>query len=458
MDTGELPDIWKIAHVTPIYKKGSKSEPLNYRPVSLTAILCKVMEKIIRNASVEYMTNNRMFTTHQHGFRSNRSCLTQMLEYFLEVHEFLDEGNVLGVDAVYLDCKKAFDTVPHKRLIKKLEAYGFGGKILRWIKNFLSNRTQRVSIKGVLSDPLPVESGVPQGSVLGPLLFLIYINDLLEGIESNGKLFADDAKLFKQIKSPNDRDILQRDLLRLQQWSRKWLLEFNEDKCKIMHISLRDTNPRFNYFLNEKELDKSQSEKDLGIHVAENWQPSVHIAKIVSRANRALGQIRRTFTFMNKTIFLNVYPSFVRSHLEYAVQVWSPSLKKDINQLEKVQRRATKLVHDCKELEYEQRLAFLGLTTLEERRVRGDLIEVFKIMHGYDDLRREKFFILESEIHTHHTRGHNLKIASKRSRTENRRRNFDIRTIDKWNQLPENIVYSNNISSFKIAYDNWINE
>ena len=140
------------------------------------------------------------------------------------------------------------------------------------------------------------------------------------------------------------------------------------------------------------------------------------------------------------------------------MQVWSPSLRKDINQLEKVQRRVTKLVHDCKELEYEQRLAFLGLTTLEERRVRGDLIEVFKIMHGYDDLRREKFFILESEIHTHHTRGHNLKIASKRSRTENRRRNFDIRTIDKWNQLPENIVYSNNIRSFKIAYDNWINE
>ena len=156
---------------------------------------------------------------------------------------------------------------------------------------------------------------------------------------------------------------------------------------------------------------------------------------------------------MNKDIFMKTYPSLVRSHLEYAVQAWSPRLKKDIDQLEKVQRRATKLVPECRTLEYEGRLRFLGLTTLEERRIRGDLIEVFKIMHGFENIDRRKFFQLESEVHSHHTRGHNLKIAHKVCRTSTRRGNFDLRIIDKWNALPSNIVNCKTISAFKTALD-----
>ena len=154
-----------------------------------------------------------MLSKHQHGFRSKRSCLTQLLEYFSEIHDILDNND--PVDAIYLDCKKAFDTVPHKRLLAKLEAYGISGKILKWIETFLTNRSQQVIINGVLSESLPVLSGVPQGSVLGPVLFLIFINDLLVGISSLGKLFADDSKIYRKIHSQEDRNILQEDLIKL---------------------------------------------------------------------------------------------------------------------------------------------------------------------------------------------------------------------------------------------------
>ena len=221
LDTGIVPKIWKTAYVSPIYKKGKKSEPLNYRPISLTSVPCKVMERVLRENIMDHLESNNLLSSHQHGFRSNRSCLTQLLEYFLEIHEIIDERD--PVDAIYLDCQKAFDTVPLKRLLVKLEAYGITGKILNWIKSFLLGRTQRVVVKGEMSDVLDVWSGVPQGSVLGPLLFLIYINDLLDEITSKGKLFADDSKLFRKINSWDDCVALQSDLLKLQEWSSTWL-------------------------------------------------------------------------------------------------------------------------------------------------------------------------------------------------------------------------------------------
>ena len=167
-------------------------------------------------------------------------------------------------------------------------------------------------------------SGVPQGSVIGPVLFLININDLLEGVNSNGKLFADDSKIFRKIRTIHDQHILQQDLLSLQEWSKKWLLEFNENKCSVMHLGR--TNQKYEYSMNNIILTESTEEKVLGVFVTPDWKSSTHVSKIAAKANSAVGRIRRTFTYMDCDIFKAIYPGLIRSHMEYAVQSWSPTM------------------------------------------------------------------------------------------------------------------------------------
>ena len=407
------------------------------------------MERILREKIVDHLEKNNLLSKHQHGFRSKRSCLTQLLEYFSEIHDILDNND--PVDAIYLDCKKAFDTVPHKRLLAKLEAYGISGKILKWIETFLTNRSQQVIINGVLSESLPVLSGVPQGSVLGPVLFLIFINDLLVGISSLGKLFADDSKIYRKIHSQEDRNILQEDLIKLQEWSQKWLLQFNEDKCKVMHIGSKQQN--YEYQLNNKVLEVTTVEKDLGIYVTPNMKVATHVAKVAAKANSMVGRIKRTFSYMDDKMFKALYPSLIRSQMEYAVQAWSPQFKKDILVLEKVQQRATKLVPRLRDLPYETRKKELGLTSLEDRRIRGDLIEVFKLMHGFENVDRKQFFKLSSEVHDSGTRGHEWKIYEPQRKSKSREDFFDIRIIKTWNRLPPEVVCRQSLKTFKEKLD-----
>ena len=195
---GYLPSEWKFAIVVPLFKKGSKKKAENYRPVSLTSVICKVLESILRDKIINHMDKNNMFVKHQHGFRSGHSCVTQLLEVTDDWFEILDRGG--NIDCIYLDFRKAFDTVPHKRLLNKLSSYGICGQVKMWIESFLSDRQQSVRIGSSFSSISPVTSGIPQGSVLGPVLFLIFINDLPEVVSSIVKLFADDTKIYNEIK------------------------------------------------------------------------------------------------------------------------------------------------------------------------------------------------------------------------------------------------------------------
>ena len=312
LTAGYVPRDWRRANVTPIFKKGDKADALNYRPISLTSVVCKVLEKLIRIKIVEHLEDISYFSQHQHGFRSGKSCLTQLLEYFADVEEILDDGD--SVDAVYLDCRKAFDTVPHNHLLVKLEAAGIRGSVKTWIMRFLENREQRVTIRDSHSSWRRVWSGVPQGSVLGPTLFLIYVNDLLDNLDSSGKLFADDAKIYRRIKTVRDSIALQDDLIKLHDWSKKWLLTFNEDKCKIMHIGKK--NPQESYRLGDSRLQVTEKEKDLGVLVTRDMKVAEQVTGAAAAANSMLGRIRKTFTCLDSHTLPALYKALVRPRLE----------------------------------------------------------------------------------------------------------------------------------------------
>ena len=284
-----------------------------------------------------------------------RSTTTQLLNYLDKCVEMLANGNV--IDAIYFDFAKAFDTVPHRRLLKKLKGYGIDGKILEWIKSFLQNRTQSVKVNGIFSNVASVKSGVPQGSVLGPILFILYINDLPDVIQSDVLLFADDTKIFRSIRSAKDAKLLQSDIDALSRWSQDWLINFNLEKCHVLMMGKFERIKHVErYKLDKHELEHVFEEKDLGVIFDSELKFEEHISAKVQKANAIAGLIRRSFTYLDGQLFKKLFSSFVRPHLEYACAVWSPFLKKNITAIENVQRRGTKLIDGFFNLTYDERL------------------------------------------------------------------------------------------------------
>ena len=260
-------------------------------------------------------------------------------------------------DVIFLDLSKAFDSVPHERLLLKLSSYGIDGQLHLWFRNFLTNRNQRVQIRGSYSDWSPVTSGVPQGSILGPVMFLIYVNDIPDIITSTAKLFADDTKIYRQINNVEDSTALQIDLTTLDLWADRWQMNFNPTKCEVMRISHNKYNRSTQYNISGTVLRNVSTYKDRGVIMASDLKWSKHVEQIVHTANRVLGLLKRTVGIKNKDIFSNLYKSLVRPILEYTCPVWSPHLAKDIQEIEKIQRRASRIALDQRrqEMAYEER-------------------------------------------------------------------------------------------------------
>ena len=451
LQEGEIPADWKSAYISPIYKKGAKNRAENYRPISLTSIICKIMESFIKEAIMSHLRSENLLSSKQYGFISGRSTVTQLLRYLDKCVETIVDGSV--VDSIYLDFQKAFDTVPHRRLIGKLKSYGVSGEILSWVMAFLYDRNQVVKVNGTESDSAPVISGIPQGSVLGPLLFVIYINDLPELLNSESFMFADDTKLFRTITSKSDAVALQSDLDALQEWSEKWLLRFNPDKCHVLTLGkFENTRYTHRYKLDHHELEHVFKEKDLGVTIDSNLTFDEHISEKIKKANAIVGLIRRTFSFLDGPLFKKLYTTFVRPHLEYAQAVWSPHLTKYVRMLENVQIRATKLVDGFKNIAYPDRLRKLDLPTLEYRRSRGDMIEVYKHLHTYDQLTIPPHF----RRHTRASRKHNYQLIWNKPKDGIRglqSNSFYYRVITRWNNLPRNVVDATNINIFKRELD-----
>ena len=446
---GVVPFEWKEANIIPLFKKGSRNKSENYRPVSLTSVICKLLERLIKDHMVEFLVKHKLLNSSQHGFLKARSCLTNMLCFLEEITKWIDVGS--PVDIIYLDFQKAFDKVPHQRLLLKLKAHGIGDSITDWIEQWLTDRRQRVVVDGEVSNWKSVLSGVPQGSVLGPILFLIYINDLDDSITSNVLKFADDTKLFRKVNTDGDKQHLQNDLDRLVKWSEKWQMLFNFGKCKCLHTGHRNLN--VNYKMGDTVLGTTVKEKDLGVTISADMKVSEQCGIAASKGNQILGLIRRNITYKGKKLIIPLYKAIVRPHLEYCIQAWRPYRKKDIDTLERIQRRATKMIPELRDLSYEERLKECGLTTLETRRLRGDQIEVFKILNGYENIDRNMFFSLKKDSRT---RGHEVKLVKDQCRLDIRKHSFSQRTINEWNKLSTDCVTASSVNMFKNKVDTYL--
>jgi len=461
LKSGKLPEDWRQSTITAIHKKGSKSSVTNYRPIALTSIICKSLESIIRDHIMDYFNKNKLFSNKQFGFINGRSTVLQLLNVLDAWTASLESGG--NIDAIYTDFEKAFDKVPHKRLLSKLQAYGISDEIVSWIKDFLCNRNQRVRINGKFSSWHKVLSGIPQGSVLGPLLFIIYINDLVELCEKNANifLFADDAKLFKHIECRIDHLALQEACNTLSNWSNQWLLPLNVNKCILLRLGKTNNLEHYDdYYLTlnniTSKLSTVTSVKDLGVIIDERLNFNEHIHTKINKAYSILGIIKRNFKHMDCYTFIKLYKTMVRSHLEYAVSVWAPSRTGKIDDLERVQRRATKMIKQCRKMSYTDRLKYLKLPTLTYRRVRGDMVEVYKILtQKYDN--NVTLDLCLSNCTT--TRGNSLKLATVRPHLDIRKYSFSVRTVSVWNSLPDSVITSDSINTFKNALDKyWHNE
>ena len=360
LQSSKMPEEWKIGEILAIFKKGNRRSPMNYRPVSLTSIVCKLLESLVREEIILHMRSNKLFSPYQYGFIDKRSTTLQLLYVLDKWTEIIDDGGT--IDAIYMDFMKAFDKVPHERLLRKAEAYGIGGPLLGWIRSFLTGRKQRVRVGEDSSKWTQVTSGIPQGSVLGPNLFVLYINDLPDSIQNNSTaiMFADDTKLFARTDTPKDKEKLQEDLDCVCKWSSLWLLKFHPDKCKVLSLGykLDETPPTFNMVTNSEDgsanqvkLEATTCEKDIGVHVDDNLSFKDHIYTKIKKASAVMGIIRRTFDYLDQNMFLQLFKSLVRPLIETSVAVWAPYKKTYIAELERVQRRATKqvpgLYHTC---------------------------------------------------------------------------------------------------------------
>ena len=291
-------------------------------------------------------------------------------------------------------------------------------------------------------------SGVPQGSVLGPQLFTIYINDLDEGIEGNISKFADDTKLGGSVSCEEDARRLQGDLDRLGEWANVWQMQYNVDKCEVIHFGGK--NRKTDYYLNGGRLGKGEMQRDLGVMVHQSLKVGMQVQQAVKKANGMLAFIAKGFEYRSREVLLQLYRVLVRPHLEYCVQFWSPNLRKDIIAIEGVQRRFTRLIPGMSGLSYEERLDRLGLYSLEFRRLRGDLIETYKILKGLDRLDAGRLFPM---LGRSRTRGHSLRIRGKSFRTEMRRNFFTQRVVGLWNSLPQRVVEASSLAIFKRELD-----
>ena len=466
IDSGQLPSDWTNANVSPIFKKGDRHKAENYRPVSLTSVLSKLLEHIVCHSLMQHFEKNEVLTSLNHGFRSGYSTETQLAVTIDDLSRKLDKG--LQTDVAILDFSKAFDTVPHDRLLHKLDAYGIRGHLHVWIRNFLTTRKMKVLVDGESSSETAVISGVPQGTVLGPILFLVHINDLPDCVTSSVRLFADDCLLYRTIETIEDHLALQTDLTALGKWADDWGMKFNATKCYILPIKKKSNHY---YQLNNTILQEVKSNPYLGLNISSDLKWTNHINSVCKKASSTLGFVRRNLANCPKQSRFTAYTSLVRSVLEYGSTIWDPHTQKDIDRLERIQRQAARFITR----DYRTRtpgcvsnmLRELDLPSLQTRRRHLRLSFLFKIAEGtIPSLPPDKYLepiknkrnikpkqfsdcVSKNIVEQYVTNNSRPFQIPPNNGSEQYKNSFFIKTIPEWNGLANNIVNAESLEAFK---------
>ena len=449
LDTGQIPEELLKQTIIPIYKKENKSLPANYRPISLTSHIIKILERIMRNKIIQHLESNNLLTKHQHGFRKHRSTLTQLLDHFDSILQILEKNQ--NADILYIDLSKAFDKVNHETLLHKLEHMKITGKINDWIRMFLTNRTQQVVVNGHKSKPAKVLSGVPQGTVLGPALFILYMNNITEYIKQTLiKMFADDSKLISSIANIEDRQKLINDLKALLKWTEDNSMQFNEEKFQLLQLG-QNSSLKTPYSYNNINIDKSTNVRDLGIQISEDLSFKYHISEMVDNATNFASWLLRTFRTREKEVMLLLLKTYIIPRLEYCSAVWNPHKIKEIEQIEAVQRFFTARIENIDNLNYYQRLNHLKLFSLQRRRERFIIIHTWKI---YNNLAPND---LNLQFHINPRLGiqaKRLRLPSKIASLKTIRFNFFSHNAPRlFNLIPGQIKDAKSVPSFKKQLD-----
>lgn len=445
LETGTVPDDWKIAKIVPLFKSGNRTIPGNYRPISITSISSKLLEHIISSSLMTYLDSIDFFYAHQHGFRRSFSCETQLADFTHDILHYMDEN--LQTDAIFLDFSKAFDRVPHNLLLLKLSALGIPSNIISWIENFLTGRKQFTTANDRQSPLTSVTSGVPQGASLSPLLFLIYINDLPNNIKSKLKLFADDCVIYNPIRSPADNIILQEDLDTISSWCEKSLMPLNLSKCKILSFSRKHSVASCAYNINSIPIEPTNSYKYLGLHLTSSLSWVTHVETICAEASRTLGYLRRNLKTASAEIKKLAYLTFVRPKLEYASSIWHPSQAYLSDNLESIQNRATRFIT----AQYSYNVSItslknsLDLPSLASRRIISRLC----LLHAFYYHPRSRSALLITPTRTSSRLSHSHPIARIKGRTSSTSSSFFPHAITLWNALPDSIVSCTDRKTFR---------